>query len=188
MSAGMIPFSVYDNQVYFLFQKVFSGRKEGYLIDFGGGGNKGEDYQQTAMREFVEETETLFFAEAIEDAFRTPERVEAQLPVVEKLFAKTLQKHPNWWCKRDEGNKDIPKDWRTFFIEVDYKDVSALNEAWKNDDEGRFKKRRELHWLSADELLEIYQAEPEKLWKRVRQLIDASETIKEIKKIKVGTD
>lgn len=187
MSAGMIPFSVFNNDVLFLFQKVFSGRKEGYLIDFGGGGNEGESYQQTAMREFVEETETLFFAQDLNTARRSPENVAAQLPLMERLFTRTLNEHPGWWCKRHEGEKEIPKDWRTFFIEVDYRDVVPLNTAWANDSEGRFKKRRELHWLSANDLLEIYREEPERLWKRVRQLVGAEKTIEEIRKTKVGS-
>ena len=180
----MIPFSVFNSDVYFLFQKTFSGRKEGYLIDFGGGGDKGESYQQTAMREFVEETETLFFAEDINSARRTPERVASQIAVMERLFIKTMTAHPDWWCQRHIGNKAIPKDWRTFFIEVDYQDVVPLNNAWKTDSAGRFKKRRELHWVLANDLLGIYQTQPEKLWKRVRQLVHAEQTIKAIKAVK----
>ncbi|NOQ36774.1 MAG: hypothetical protein GQ569_12920 [Methylococcaceae bacterium] len=184
MSAGMIPFSVFKGEVYFLFQKTFSGRKQGYLIDFGGGGDEGESYQQTAMREFVEETETLFFADDINSARRTPERVLAQLSVIENVFSKTLTAHPDWWCQRHTGNKVIPKDWRTFFIEVDYQDTSPLNKIWENDSVGRFKKRRELQWVLADELLEIYQNQPERLWKRVRQLIGVEKIIEDIKAAK----
>ena len=40
MGAGVIPFAVHNKRVYFLFQKVFKGRKSGYLCDFGGGVNK----------------------------------------------------------------------------------------------------------------------------------------------------
>ena len=37
MGAGVIPFAVDAGEIQFLFQKTFSGRKVGYLIDFGGG-------------------------------------------------------------------------------------------------------------------------------------------------------
>ena len=59
MGAGVIPLAINKNEVWFLFQKTFSGRKVGHLIDFGGGLGKSEDHQQTAIREFVEETETI---------------------------------------------------------------------------------------------------------------------------------
>jgi len=44
----------------------------------------------------------------------------------------------------------------------------------------RFKKRRELVWLSGSELLETYNHAPDKLWKRVRQPENAKETIHSI--------
>ena len=62
MGAGVIPFCVKDGQVLFLFQKTFSGRKAGHLVDFGGGGERGESHRQTAIREFIEETETMYFS------------------------------------------------------------------------------------------------------------------------------
>jgi hypothetical protein len=48
MGSGVIPFSVHDKDVYFLFQKTFTGRKIGYLIDFDGGLGEGENYQEAA--------------------------------------------------------------------------------------------------------------------------------------------
>jgi hypothetical protein len=35
--AGVLPFCIRDNEVYFLFHQTFEGKKVGYLIDFGGG-------------------------------------------------------------------------------------------------------------------------------------------------------
>jgi len=55
-----------------------------------------------------------------------------------------------------------------------------MNRAWELDAGTRFSKRRELLWLSADTLCVIYEHEPERLWKRVRQLINARETIQSI--------
>jgi len=63
MGAGVIPFSVCDKDVYFLFQRTFTGRKVGYLIDFGGGLGADENYQEAAIREFVEETGTMYFSD-----------------------------------------------------------------------------------------------------------------------------
>ena len=191
MGAGVIPFVVHQQQVKFLFQKVFSGRKAGHLIDFGGGLNKGETQQQTAVREFIEETETMFFAENLEDmkvARKSSIRVARQLPVVTKLFDNTLHQYPHWKCVREPGNKIPPKNWITFFIEFEYQDLCIMNQQWKMDteQEARFSKRRELHWIDADRLLTIYKYYPEKLWKRVRQLINARTVINSIKQEKLA--
>ena len=86
MGAGVIPFTVKDHKVNFLFQTTFTGRKVGYLIDFGGGLGVGEGYWQTAIREFVEETETMYFSDDVQKASRTEERIRQQIPIVEALF------------------------------------------------------------------------------------------------------
>ena len=180
MGAGVIPFTVAGGKVSFLFQTTFSGRKVGCLIDFGGGLGAGEDFQDTAIREFVEETETMYFADDEQQAHRTDERVKRQIPIVAKLFNETLSAHPGWWCKRAPGNPDNPKIWRTFFIEFPYRDIGKLNREWAADNTGRFRKRRELFWVAGNDLLDIYDNAPNKLWKRVRQLENAKETIHSI--------
>jgi hypothetical protein len=180
MGAGVLPFTVADGKVSFLFQTTFSGRKAGYLIDFGGGLGVGEDYRNTAVREFVEETETMYFATDVQQARRTVESVNRQIPIVEALFDETLSVYPHWWCKRAPGNPLNPKLWRTFFIEFPYRDIEELNREWEADNIGRFKKRRALIWVPGVELLEIYDHASDKLWKRIRQLENAKETIHSI--------
>ena len=180
MGAGVIPFTVIDGEVAFLFQTTFSGRKAGYLIDFGGGLGAGEDFRETAIREFVEETETLYFAEDVRQAHRTVESVNRQISIVSDLFDDTLSVHPDWWCRRAPGDPENPKDWKTFFIEFPYRDIDVLNREWAADDAGRFKKRRELIRVTGSELLAIYEDAPEKLWKRVRQLENARQTVSAI--------
>ena len=181
MGAGVIPFTVVDGRVSFLFQTTFSGRKVGCLIDFGGGQGPGEDFQDAAIREFVEETETMYFADDLQQACRTVERVKHQIPLVKALFDETLSVHPHWWCNRVPGNPLKPgKLWRTFFIEFPYRDIGEMNREWAADTVGRFKKRRELFWVAGEELLAIYDNAPDKLWKRVRQLENARETVRSI--------
>jgi 8-oxo-dGTP pyrophosphatase MutT (NUDIX family) len=177
MGAGVIPFAVNEGKVYFLFQKTFTGRKVGYLIDFGGGLGAGEGYRETAIREFVEETETMYFSDDVHQANRTVESVENQIPIVEALFDETLTAHTDWCCRRAPGNPLKPKQWQTFFIEFPYRDIEVLNREWEADTVGRFKKRRELVWVSASDLLYIYENAPDKLWKRVRQLENVTATI-----------
>jgi len=180
MGAGVIPFAVSDDKVCFLFQTTFSGRKAGHLIDFGGGLGAGEDHRDTAIREFIEETETMYFCDDLQQASRTAERISSQIPIVEALFEETLSAHPDWWCRRAPGDPRNPRNWRTFFVEFPYRDIGELNREWASDSCGRFRKRRELIWVPGSELLDIYAGAPEKLWKRVRQLENAQETIRAI--------
>lgn len=186
MGAGVIPFAVSEGVVYFLFQKTFSGRKTGFLIDFGGGVEPGDDARDTAIKEFVEETETMYFSDELDTACRSAARIDAQIPVVAELFDRTLSAHPDWWCLRASINPLKPKQWKSYFIEFPYRDIEPLNLQWQYDDQRRFKKRRQLHWVTADDLLAMYQHAPDKLWKRVRQLQDAPETIRAICHSKLG--
>jgi len=180
MGAGLIPFCVNESKVHFLLHKTFSGRRAGYLVDFGGGSHEGETYRQTAVREFVEETDTMFLASDLSRARRTPARIAAQIPVMDTLLGQTLDAHPDWWCQRAPGSKIPPKDWRTYFVEVEHRDVDDINAQWAGDDGSRFKKPRELLWVPGDELLAIIDTTPERLWKRVRQLIGARKTVEAI--------
>jgi hypothetical protein len=119
----------------------------------------------------------MYFAADLRQACCTVSRVSRQITIVESLFEKTLSLHPDWWCERLHA-----KDWRTYFIEFPYRNVELLNREWREDSDGagRFKKRRELSWISAEELLSIYEARPERLWKRVRQLVQAPDQIRKI--------
>jgi len=136
--------------------------------------------RQTAVREFVEETDTMFLASDLSRARRTPARIAAQIPVMDTLLGQTLDAHPDWWCQRAPGTKIPPKDWRTYFVAVEHRDVDDINAQWAGDDGSRFKKPRELLWVPGDELLAIIDTTPERLWKRVRQLIGARETVEAI--------
>ncbi|MCW8963647.1 MAG: NUDIX domain-containing protein [Gammaproteobacteria bacterium] len=181
MGAGVIPLTVYQGEVLFLFQKTFTGRKVGHLIDFGGGLGDGEDYRSTAVREFVEETETMYLADDLKVARRSEERIRQQIKDVDELFEQTLTAHPHWWRRRQTDNPEKPKDWRTYFIEFPWRDISALNSEWESDTSGRFKKRRELVWVEGERLLDIYMHTPDLLWKRVRQLEQAQPLIHDIR-------
>ena len=56
MGAGILPATIYNNQLYFLFGKEnqYEDSAPGYS-DFGGGTDPGENYLQTAIREGGEE-------------------------------------------------------------------------------------------------------------------------------------
>ncbi|MCB1772808.1 MAG: NUDIX hydrolase [Gammaproteobacteria bacterium] len=177
-----MPFARRDGEVLFLLQTVFSGRKRGFLNDFGGGVDPGESDRRAAAREFVEETETMYLATDPAGARRTPSTVAAQLPRVEALFSATLGVNPDWWCARSSPNPARPKQWKTFFIEFPYRDVSSLNRLWAADSSGRYRKRRELYWVPAERLLQLYAHQPDRLWKRVRQLRGAPAVIRAIQR------
>ena len=178
--AGLLPFAVHDNRVLFLFQTTFCGRKAGHLIDFGGGVASNETQQEAAVREFIEETETMYFCDDLSRAGRSIARIEQQLPVVRALLDQTLAAHPDWWCRRAPGNPSRPRRWNTFFAEIPYRDVDPLNREWEGDTTGRFRKRRALFWVPGEDLIAIYASDPGRLWKRVRQLEGAADTVRAI--------
>jgi 8-oxo-dGTP pyrophosphatase MutT (NUDIX family) len=164
--AGVIPFAIRDGLHCFLFHKTFSGRRAGLLVDFGGGSRVGESHVQTAAREFVEETEAMFFAEHGRGDLET--LFQSQYRRMLHLIEQTQRRNPDWWCGRRNRSGDRPRDWKTFFVEVEYRDPTGMNRAWAEDSDGRFKKRRELVWLTAEELLDVIDNRPEALWKRIR--------------------
>jgi hypothetical protein len=173
--AGVIPVANNDGVCCFLFHKTFSGRRAGLLVDFGGGSRAGESQVQTAAREFVEETEAMFFASNCNSDLKP--QFDSQCRLMLQLIARTLDRNPRWWCGRKNRTGGRPRDWKTFFVEVDYKDPAAMNTAWARDSSTRFKKRRELIWLTADELLSVIDNEPDALWNRIREYEQLRETV-----------
>jgi hypothetical protein len=178
--AGVIPFAWLDGNACFLFHKTFTGRRAGLLVDFGGGSQSAENQYQTAAREFIEETEAMFFADSCNADSDTRMQTESQYRLVLKMIEHTQSQHPEWWCRRGRVNDAKPRDWKTFFVEVDYRDIDDMNTAWAEDKHQRFRKRRELLWLSADQLLDAFDNRPETLWTRVRQLEGASDVVRAI--------
>jgi len=164
--AGVIPFATRHGLTCFLFHKTFSGRRAGLVVDFGGGSRPGESQVQTAAREFVEETEAMFFAESCDADLSSLMQSQSQLML--QLIEQTQTNNPHWWCSRRNNHGGKPRDWKTFFVEVEYRDLGEMNTAWTEDSGGRFKKRRELFWLTTEQLLDIIDNRPEALWKRLR--------------------
>ena len=181
--AGLLPFTLHEGRLLFLFHKTFSGRRAGLLVDFGGGSQADETACETAAREFVEETEGLFLAPDIRQASRVGNEYRRQLREMLALLARTQAAHADWWCRRHVQPGKPARDWRTFFVEVSYRDVAGMNAAWAADAGRRFKKRRELLWVPVNPLLEIFVRQPEQLWKRVRELEAAPDVILAIRQV-----
>lgn len=61
--AGIIPYTFHDNKLKFLFQKYLTKTKsrDRKWKDFGGSSEPNEDPLMTAVREFVEETNAIFY-------------------------------------------------------------------------------------------------------------------------------
>ncbi len=181
--AGIIPFTLSDGQVHFLFHKTFSGRRAGLIVDFGGRSLSGESQLQTAAREFIEETEAMFLAADPALAELALDKA-SQIQAVLNLLQQTQQRHPDRWCQRQNTKHKKPKNWRTYFLEVEYKTLDRINELWEANPQQRFKKRRELIWLTSDQLLDLFSNRPDKLWTRVRELNGVESVIRAIENYK----
>lgn len=179
--AGVLPYAVHAGRVWFLFHKTFSGRRAGLLVDFGGGCRPGETAFEAAAREFVEETEAMFLARDLRRAALQGAGYRRQLRVMQSLLQRGREQHPDWWCRRVSRPGKPPRDWRTFFVEVPHRAVAGMNAAWAADDGSRFRKRRELLWVPAGQVLEIFRTQPERLWKRLRELESAPQVIAAIR-------
>lgn len=179
--AGLIPFAVRGGTVYFLFHKTFSGRRAGLLVDFGGGGCKGETLYQTAAREFVEETEAMFLSGGFREIIKPEAHKKSQFRLLQTLLDSTQREHPDWWCERCYPNGRRARTWKTYFVEVEYQELDGMNREWAQDETGRFRKKRELLWVSSQELLDIYGDKREQLWTRLRQLGSARTVIQSIR-------
>ena len=178
--AAVIPFARWQDSTRFLFHKTFSGRRAGLLVDFGGGSRGGESDVQTAAREFIEETDAMFFAENCNRDLGL--LFESQYLEMLRLIKQTQQRHPTWFCRRMNKNSGKPKDWKTFFAELEYRDPTAINRAWAGDTTGRFRKRRELLWLTSDQLIDIIDNSPDRLWKRIREYKGMRDVVQAIAK------
>ena len=165
--AGVIPFAVEQGLTRFLFHKTFSGRRAGLLVDFGGGSRPGESHAQTAAREFIEETESMYLSDDTDVI--SGHAFQSQYRLMLRLIEHTQRQHPYWYCSRNSKNETRPRNWKTFFVEVEYRDPTRMNQAWAQDTSGRYKKRRELVWLTAEQLIAIIDSSPQSLWKRIRQ-------------------
>ena len=61
--AGILPYAIHDNKLYFLLGKENPGndpKKNNLFCDFGGGSEKGESPKETAFREFKEESMNVY--------------------------------------------------------------------------------------------------------------------------------
>lgn len=87
--AGVLPYTVHDGELLFLFHQTHHGRKQGTLIDFGGATNIGEtDPAIVAGREFVEETFGCVFDQkhSLEELQSLSQGIESEMSMQQSQF------------------------------------------------------------------------------------------------------
>ena len=67
MGGGILPVAFYKGKIYFLFSREYSKskNKKGLWSDFGGSREKGETYEETAIREGHEESNYILGSKRI---------------------------------------------------------------------------------------------------------------------------
>lgn len=154
--AGALPFCVHEGQVLFLFQETKGGRKEGKLVDFGGGRKEEVDFSLSycAAREFAEETAGLFtsmdpdldaqfLAELDRHAIEGSAVVLRELPRCLELVEEA---EANGWII----HTNLSERWyAAYAIRITYSDLSIQRNFFGD---ALKRKVRQFHWIPASVL------------------------------------
>eukprot|EP01098_Paradermamoeba_levis_P010869 TRINITY_DN4583_c0_g1_i1.p1 TRINITY_DN4583_c0_g1~~TRINITY_DN4583_c0_g1_i1.p1 ORF type:complete len:207 (-),score=26.86 TRINITY_DN4583_c0_g1_i1:22-642(-) len=164
-SAGILPYTVYNGEVHFLFQTPSSGRKMGFFMDFGGSKKEGDaDLYCTAVREFCEETACCFFVDKDSllstgdvTALMATEDVQKKMEgLVEKL--KTPEKQQIWHCVKFRRFRN---NYHFFIVPFPYLDPAIPTKAFSNHSS----KKRTYQWIP---LSKVQQQLTRTIWHRLR--------------------
>ena len=146
MGAGVLPVTIYRNNVYFLFSREYINAKHdgGKWSDFGGSKEKNESYFDTAVREGFEESAGFIGSKSeIKDLVKTQ-------------FVKTITLPEGWrtYIVYIPYDATLPKRFRDNFLEVKKNNPEKIN---KN---GYYEKDM-LKWVRSDKLKDFNkQARP----------------------------
>lgn len=159
--AGIIPYCIKDNDIYFLLQRYTNPKRKNDVgwNDFGGK----RDYEtemshEIAAREFSEETSCMFYLSAIGD-LDTINRIKSSTGREELVDdIKTLiSESTNYFADLIETNpiyiynKDI---YMIYFVNVAYADINDIPECEDIHINYHVRYRRECKWFTIKELLD----------------------------------
>lgn len=154
-----MPYCVEGDKVYFLFQETKGGKKEGYLVDFGGGRKKGEDdsLMHCAAREFTEETAGLFTTDDVKtlttELGNTNEHDAAWDPIIKKEVEKCLELVNVANHRGYVATTDLNQRWyASYAIQLKNCDLALHNEFFGNK---AMRKVRVFQWVEGSVLLQL---------------------------------
>lgn len=163
--AGMLPYCKRDGRVYVLLHETLEGKKQGFLMDWGGSleATDGSDLVQCAIREFTEEMECVWL---LDDG----QLLEQHRGLNPQLLADHCQKMREYFVPgRTVQLQNLWYD--MFLVEVPWKPLDSMN-SWFEQHAGTVhSKQRILKWVAVDEI------DPERLFVRVRNLWGLQEAL-----------
>ena len=111
MGGGILPVTIHENNVYFLFSREYiNARKDGgKWSDFGGSKEKNESYYDTAVREGFEESSGFIgFKQDIKN-------------LIKNKFIKTITLPDGWrtYIVFIPYDKDLPRRFREDFLKME---------------------------------------------------------------------
>ena len=126
MGGGILPVAFYRGKIYFLFSREYSKSKtkKGLWSDFGGSREKGETYEETAIREGHEESNYILGSK--KDIIDL---------VNNSLYEITINKYRTYIVLIDY-DQDLPKRFRQEFLYVKHNKpdlVSKKNGLYEKD-------------------------------------------------------
>lgn len=184
--AGALPYCIHDGKVYFLFQETKGGKKEGTLVDFGGGRNSTKDssLMYCGAREFTEETAGLFTTSSLASDIEKLdlldhhgiEESDIVLRELENCMESVIRAHSKGYMVTTSQKMDL---WyASFAIQIAHSSLAEQNRFFGNLSK---RKVRVFEWVHSDTLLELLRrkqgAHRLPLHERVHMLIGLEELV-----------
>lgn len=173
--SGILPYSVTDTGVKFLFQTTFTGKKKFTLLDFGGKIDNDSDLYATACREFCEETYGVFSpgfndenTKALINSLNEYRFIGSEFSKAEttRLIDLNLNSHFGY---------TLDGQYCLFFMEIKDQDLNTVAPFFEGVNG---KKKRLLQWIDSKDLLERNLALP--LHARISNIVGLDEMIKTV--------
>jgi hypothetical protein len=158
--AGAMPYCVHEGKVYFLLQETKGGKKEGKLVDFGGGRNKevDSDILVCGAREFSEETAGLFttstLSQDVEEMASLDRHTIEQSPIVKKETERCLALFKEAQAKQYVVTTDLnhPSWYASFAIRISHSDLHLQNAFFADPAKHKV---RVFQWVIADAFISL---------------------------------
>jgi len=146
--AGILPFTIHNSQIVFLFHQTHRGKKVGFFVDFGGAIDVNDvDSFYTACREFNEETAGLLYLSKREleniKILGTEKEIAKNVKQATEIMYQELKNVHKWMIEHPFSG------YKLYITPIQrYMDASVLNKYYETAE-----KKRTFSWIKIDDLI-----------------------------------